>query len=181
MKIMKIRDLTLIDLDEKNIMVVSCDSCGGIGNKRNDVFKAPPYIVGKMTARVAILEVLCTGAKIITITDAVCNEMEPTGKEIIKGIKDELKDANIDKVVLTGSTEENFKTSATALGITAIGLVEKRKLKVNTIKEEAIIVSIGLPKVGDEIDLSGDKEIIDYKTIKELLNIDCVYEIVPVG
>ena len=53
------------------------------------------------------MEVLCTGAEIVSITDAVC-EMGPTGSEIIRGIKQELKEANINNITLNGSTEENF-------------------------------------------------------------------------
>ena len=35
MKIRKHRDLTLIDINKDQILVVSCDSSGGIGNKEN--------------------------------------------------------------------------------------------------------------------------------------------------
>ncbi|MBV1822090.1 hypothetical protein KUA25_29170, partial [Bacteroidales bacterium MSK.15.36] len=75
MKISKVRDLTLIKLTEDKNLIVACDSCGGIGNKLEDTLKVPAFIVGKFTARVALMEVLCTGAEIVSITDAVCNEM----------------------------------------------------------------------------------------------------------
>jgi hypothetical protein len=33
MEVRKIRDLSLITLDEKRTMVIACDSCGGVGMK----------------------------------------------------------------------------------------------------------------------------------------------------
>lgn len=181
MEVRKIRDLTLITLDEKRTMVIACDSCGGVGMKEGDELKVPPFFVGKFAARVPLLEVMCTGAEVVTITDTVSNEMEPTGAEIISGIKEELMAAGIKDIVLTGSTEENFKTSVTALGTTVVGLVNTNELKVNNIKTDALLISIGLPKVGGQINFVKDDEIVDYPSIKNLLKADFVYEIVPVG
>ncbi|MEY7998888.1 AIR synthase related protein [Clostridium sp. Mt-5] len=181
MEVKKIRDLSLITLDEKRTMIIACDSCGGIGGKKGDVLNVPPFYVGKLTARVVLLEVICSGAEVITITNTICNEMNNTGLEIIKGIKEELREADIRDVVLTGSTEENFETSSTALGVTAVGIAVTESLKVNSIKGEAVIISVGIPKVGDEINLEGDEEIVNYETVYKLLHNDFVYEIVPVG
>lgn len=181
MEIRKVRDLSLVAIDADKTMVIACDSCGGIGEKEGDVFKVPSFYVGKFTARVAIFEVMCSGAKIVTIADAVCNEMEPTGSEIIRGIKKELEEAALEEVALTGSTEENMLTSSTGLGVTVIGIADRKALKLNSIKDEALIISIGLPKVGEEINWVKDSEIIDYESINKLLSSSFVYEIVPVG
>jgi len=181
MEITKVRDLTLIKIDRDKTMVIACDSCGSIGMKTGDVLKVPPFYTGKYTARVALMEVLCTGAQVITVVDAICNEMDNTGLEIIKGIKEELKASGIKDIVLTGSTEENFETVSTGLGITVVGIAENKILKVNKVKAKAIVVSIGLPKMGDEIKLDSDEEIVQYNTIAILLKTPGVYEIVPVG
>ncbi|ERI90076.1 hypothetical protein HMPREF1982_04343 [Clostridiales bacterium oral taxon 876 str. F0540] len=181
MEVWKIRDLSLITIDERRTMVIACDSCGSVGIKDGDVLKVPPFYVGKLTSRVALMEVICAGAEVISLTDTVCNEMKTTGEEIIKGIEHELKLAGIRDVVLTGSTEENFSTVSTGLGITVVGIAENNKLKVNNVKNEAVIISIGIPKVGDEINLNEDSEIVDYSSIYKLLNNNLIYEIVPVG
>ncbi|WP_097026458.1 AIR synthase related protein [Clostridium peptidivorans] len=181
MKISKVRDLTLISLDESKTMVVACDSCGSIGMKEGDALKVPHYYVGKLTVRVPLMEVMCAGAEVVTITDAVCNEMEPTGSEIIRGIKEELKLAGIGDIALTGSTEENFKSISTGLGVTVIGIAENKNLKVNAISENCKIISLGIPKVGAEIGLDKDLDIVNYDDLKKLLSLDGVYEIVPVG
>jgi hypothetical protein len=181
MEIRKVRDLSLVAIDADKTMVIACDSCGGIGEKDGDGFKVPSFYVGKFTARVPIFEVMCSGAKIITITDAVCNEMEPTGSEIIRGIREELKEAGLEEIVLTGSTEENMITNSTGLGVTVIGIADRNALKLNRVKQEALIISIGLPKVGAEINWVKDSEIVDYESINKLLSSPFVYEIVPVG
>lgn len=181
MKLRKVRDLSLVDLDNKTTLVIACDSCGGIGMKEGDALKVPPLFVGKFAARVPLLEVLSTGAEVMVITNNVCNEMEPTGKEMIKGISEELAEASIDDAVLTGSTEENFKTISTAVGVTVMGVVPNNLLRVNTAAVCSYVISIGLPKVGDEINYLKDDEIITYLHLKTLLSLNYVYEIIPVG
>jgi len=181
MNVQKVRDLTLVDLGQQRTMVIACDSCGGVGMKERDVLKASPYITGQYTARVAILEVLCTGAEVICLTSTICNEMNTTGKDMIEGIKAELKEAGISNAVLTGSTEENFPTVATGLGVTAVGMIESNRLKVNTIRQEALLIALGQPRVGQEVLESGEKDRIPYSLIKQMLKENEVYEIVPVG
>ncbi|MBU5299327.1 alpha-ribazole-5-phosphate synthase [Clostridium sporogenes] len=195
MNVKKVRDLTLISLDKDKTLVVACDSSGSIGPKKNDILKIPAFYTGKFTIRVGILEVMCTGAEIVTVTNAVCCEMNPTGKEIIDGIKGELKRAGIDEVVLTGSTEENFTTFSTGVGITVLGMVDNSVIKVNSVnnfgdnnekhnkfdEDDVLLISVGIPKLGKEINIYDDKEIVDYVDIKILLENPRVYEIVPVG
>jgi hypothetical protein len=181
MEVRKVRDLTLVDLDGTNTLVIACDSCGSVGLKEKDYLKIPPFYAGKYTARVALMEVMCTGARVVTLTDAVCCEMDPTGSEIIEGIKEELAAAGIDQIVLTGSTEENFPTYSTGLGITVIGVKESSKLKINNVEKSCAVVTVGVPKVGAEVNLDNDPDLASYSDIERLLGDSEVFEIVPVG
>lgn len=181
MNVKKIRDLTIIEISNEQSIVIACDSCGGIGFKEGDSLKVSPFFTGRLTARVALFEVLCSGARVITLADAVCNEMNPTGNEIIKGIKAELKCAEISNIVLTGSTEENIPTISTALGITVVGIALNKELKINKVKSGAIIISIGIPRVGHEVNFQSDNENVSYDLIRKLLNEKNVLELVPVG
>ncbi|QDR82164.1 hypothetical protein SPTER_35850 [Sporomusa termitida] len=167
-------------LDRDKTMVIACDSCGGIGLKAGDALQVTPFITGKYAARVAIMEVICAGAEVICLTNTICNEFDPTGIAIIQGIEEELKAAGIREVVLTGSTEENFSTVMTGLGITAVGLAETKKLKINNIKGEALLVALGRPNVGREV-LNRPEEQVNYHTIRQLLGDEAVYELIPVG
>lgn len=181
MKVCKVRDISLIDIGNDSTMVIACDSCGGIGMKEGDALKVPPFFTGKFTVRVALMEVISSGAEVVTVTDSVCCEMEPTGSEIIKGIKSELQNAGIDDVVLTGSTEENFPTTATGLGVTVVGIAQNKDLKVCNVKKQSIVISVGIPKVGSEIGLEKDEDIVSYSDIIKLMKCGYAYEIVPVG
>ncbi|GBG55641.1 hypothetical protein SPFL3102_031334 [Sporomusaceae bacterium FL31] len=181
MKISKVRDLTLVKIDEHKTLVIACDSCGGVGMKEGDALKVSPRITGKFTARVALFEVLCAGAEVVCLTNNVCNEMDDTGQQVRKGIIEELEAAGVDQIVLTGSTEENFPTISTGIGITVLGIAASPQLKVNQIHQDAALVVIGQPKVGTEILACQPGEIVDYNTIRYLLAQPEVCEIVPVG
>lgn len=181
MKMKKVRDLILVDIDSEKTMVIACDSAGSIGEKENDILRVSPFITGKYCARVGLLEVISTNAEVVAVIDNVCNEMYPTGEQIIKGIEEELACAGLEEVALGGSTEENFPTFSTAVGVTVIGVGRKEILKINSVKNNGFIYSIGIPKVGGEINIKQDKEIIEYKTLMELLKLEGVQEIVPVG
>lgn len=55
-------------------------------------------------------------------------------------------------------------------------------MKVNNIKKDCLVISIGIPKVGKEINIEGyDEEIANYNHIYSLLKEEEAYEIVPVG
>ena len=172
------RDLTIVPLGPQDCMVIACDSCGAVGGKKGDVLALSPRYVGKFTARVALTEVLCSGALPVTIVNGVACEMEPTGKEIIAGIQDELKNAGFADIVLTGSTEENFLTSMTALAVTVIGTVKTSNLKFSRAVKGDRLILLGSPKVGSEVELESKGF---YGEIHRLLSMPLVREMIPVG
>ena len=172
------RDLTIVPLGSRDCIVIACDSCGAIGSKEGDVLKLPPRYSGKFTARVALTEIMCSGALPVTITNGVSCEMSPTGEETISGIYDELKNAGIADIVLTGSTEENFTTSMTALAVTVIGTAEQSKLKFGRASAGDKLILLGTPKFGSEVDLESKGF---YTEIRRLLQLSEVREIIPVG
>ncbi|SDJ80790.1 AIR synthase related protein [Natronincola ferrireducens] len=181
MKVRNFRDLTLINHDPQKFMVIACDSCGSVGSKEEDIVKVPPEVVGYYTTRVAVMEVLSVGAQILTVINTLSVEMEPTGRQIITGIQRLLKEGGIEAVCLNGSTEENFKTLQTAMGVTVIGEVEKPKAKINTSKKGDLVVVIGVPKVGEEITIPFDNEICSVKDLQTLLTMKEAREIYTVG
>lgn len=143
-----------------------------------DVVKISPDIVGYFGAHVALCENIAYGATPITIVNTLSVEMNNTGKEIIKGIKKAAKLIDIDtENVITGSTEENFPTIQTGIGITVIGIKEKN-INFKTEKEN-IAILVGLPKVGEEVLNSND--ILTLDILKRLRDNNYIHEIVPIG
>lgn len=181
MKIEKYRDLTLIDINENQSLVVSCDSSGGIGEKENDIIKTTPEVVGYFTTQVALMELISFGADPITIINTLSVEMDNTGKRILDGIKDVLNPLELDNdMIVTGSTEENFPVTVTGAGITVIGIINKNEWKRPKTSSGMIAVVVGLPKVGEEV-LENKDKIMNIADLIRLKNSDYIDEILPVG
>lgn len=174
------RDVSLLQLNKEEILVIACDSAGGLGQKCHDQIKVPNQIVGKYTVKVPLMEVMSVGAEVISVIDNLSVEYEPTGREIIAGIRENLKLLGKTEF-LNGSTEENVKTVQTALGVTVIGKVKVDKL--NKYKKSAannIIVAAGLPLVGEEL-LAAKSKAVDFKKFLQLKNLNYLEQILPVG
>jgi len=159
-------------------LVIACDTCGAVGEKDGDILKLPPRYVGKFAVRVALMEVICAGATPIVVINGVACEMNPTGAEVILGIQDELKNAGISDITLTGSTEENFATSMTALAVTVIGTASTGSLKFGLAAKSDKLILLGRPKVGVEVELESKGF---YAELQKLLAMPEVKEIIPVG
>ena len=172
------RDLIIIY--ERDIAyVISCDSLGAIGNKEHDQLKVSEDVVGKTTIKVALAEALCLGAMPLVMADTLSVEMDPTGKKIIDAIEDELAENNLSHVLLTGSTEENFPTSMTGIGITVISRANVSDLKVKNTKRGMHVCLLGYPLVGSEVINSKNAlELKDYVSIRKSKEI---VEAIPVG
>lgn len=182
MKIYKFRDLTFIDINENQIMVIACDSSGAIGNKERDVVKVEPEILGYFTTQVALMEILAIGARPITIVNALSVEMNDTGERIIKGVKKALEPLKFPEAeIITGSTEENFPVCQTAMGITIIGMLDKKTWTRPKTVKDALAVVVGIPKIGNDVIKDGGKEILSIPYLLELKNNPKVHEILPVG
>jgi hypothetical protein len=177
-----LRDLSLFKLDRKRILVVSCDSAGGIGPKPFDNVKVSGSVVGKFTARVALMEVLSVGALPFCITVALSVEPQPTGAQILNGIRSELRHASLALPITLQSSEKNFAVKQTGLGITVLSIASPRSLRMNRCERGDAVVAIGTPQVGEEV-VSGErnKSVSDTMDVRRLLKIPFVHEILPVG
>lgn len=175
------RDVEVVTLNESQVLVAACDSSGAIGMKELDQVKVPWSVTGRFGARVALLEVLSSGAVPQIITVAISNEPEPAGEEILKGVRDELKTINMPSLPMAISTEKNIVTKQTGLGITVVGLCKKDELRIGRSKRDDSIFCLGYPKVGSEVGSPDDPEILQAIDIERLLKNQAVHDIVPVG
>ena len=177
------RDLLLFQLPNKQILVVGCDSSGGIGPKPLDKLKVSGYILGKFTSRAALMEVLSVGATPLCVVDALGVEPQPLGAEILQGIRDESKQAGLDpKLAVTGSTEKNIVVEQTGIGVTVIGICSLEQLRIGTSQPDDLVVAVGLPSVADEV-LPAEKtgNIAETKDVLKLLSLSIIHEVIPVG
>lgn len=174
---MKRRDVTLLDLPGGDRLIIACDVAGGIGPKVHDRIKAPGYLLGRLTARVALMELIAAGGRPIALVDTCAVEPEPAGADILRGVRDEAALAGLAADAITGSFEKNIPVVQTGLGVTAIGLAI-RTPPVARVGD--VIVAIGHPKVGSEV-APDDPDAADLPLLQRLMADPLVHDIVPVG
>ena len=177
------RDLSVFEINDDSVMVVGCDSAGGIGPKPLDKVKVSGYTLGRFTARVALMEVLAVGATPICLTNTLGVEPDPTGFEILEGIKSEIQLAGLDSsLVVIGSMEKTVAVEQTGIGITVVGLAPKNNLKIGLSKPDDLLVAVGRPSVKDEVLPAEERgEIADLEDLLKLMRCDFVHDVIPVG
>lgn len=177
----RVRDLLILPVAAGTVAVIGCDSSGGIGPKERDAVKVPAYVVGRFTSRVALMEVLASGAQPAALVSTLCAEPDPVGIEVSRGVADELAGAGLaGQVAVTGSSEKNVPTEQTGLGITVIGFVERVGLRFGHSMKGDDIVCVGFPRVGREVRID-DPEIADVPMLRRMLEMPGVREVVPAG
>jgi hypothetical protein len=177
------RDVSVFEISPDLVMVVGCDSAGGIGPKLLDKIKVSGHTLGRFTARVALMEVLAVGALPIFLTNTLSVEPDPTGLEILDGIKSEIKLAHLDSsLIVIGSMEKTVSVEQTGIGITVAGLASKNNLKIGLSKPDDLIVAVGCPSVKNEVLPAEERgEIADLENLLKLMSCNFVHEVIPVG
>lgn len=163
--------------------MVSCDSAGGIGSKPLDRVRTSSFVVGKFTARVALMETLSTGAEPVCIASALAVEPKPTGDQILRGVRAEMKHALLRRnTPIVNSAEKNFKVQSTGVGVTAIGVGIRKRMRIGRCEAGDEILVIGLPHVGGEVLLAEKRGIItNSQDVRKLLCTNTVHELIPAG
>lgn len=172
-------DLALVTLG-RQLLAVACDSCAGAGDKPGDTVPATPYVVGRFTCRVPLLEVLAVGAQPILVVATMGVEPEPAGVRMLAGIRDEARLAGVADDGILVSTEKNIPVSQTALGVTVLAHAEAGSLRYGRGQPGQTVVAVGNPKVGPEVHLD-DPEIADIPTLRLALDFPLVGDAIPVG
>ena len=176
------RDLLLLRVSRDRLLAVTCDAAGGIGLKPQDKVRAHPRLLGKMTARVALMELLAIGGNPIALAGTLSVEPKPTGDQVLKGMLAELRYARLRNVQILASSEKNVKVGQTGIGVTAIGFVSTSKLRIGRCRPGDEVVAVGEPHVGQEV-LHGEacRKIADTLDIIKVREKSFVHEMIPVG
>ena len=80
-------DVSILKVPTGHSIVVGSTSSGGVGPKSMDKVKVEGRILGKFLARVALMDVAATGAFPLLLSVTLGVEKEPTGREILEGIR----------------------------------------------------------------------------------------------
>lgn len=179
--IKRYRDLSLIEIGGE-VLVIANDSSCSIGSKEYDFVKTSPENMGYYASQVPLMEVLAYGAEPILMIDNLTVEYEPTGKRVIQGVKKAIESIGMDpELMLNGSTEENFKSVQTGIGLTVIGKAASKEIPLHKTSIDEIIVSLGHPLLGNEILDDRERTIMNARRMKKLRSLSFVNNILPVG
>lgn len=177
----RFRDLSIVDFGSVNLVVAN-DSSGAIGSKENDLLKADPEVVAYHGAEVALMEVIAYGADPVLLVNNLMVEMNPTGKQMIRGIKKSMESVGMDPdKSINGSTEENFPTSQTGIGITVIGTTEKKGIPIYNSQRGDIVVALGKPLVGEQVLKADSRDMMSSKKLLKIRSLPYINELLPVG
>jgi selenophosphate synthetase-related protein len=176
-------DVSIMKIPTGHAIVVGSTSSGAVGPKSMDKVKVEGRVLGKFLARVALMDVTATGAFPLLLSVTLGVENEPTGHEIIEGIRKEATFLGLEpNQVLMENTEDNFETVQTGAGLTVVGFANEEELRLGKTQPGDIVVAVGKPKVGDEvIPAEARGEIADLKNVMQLSQKKYVHDIVPVG
>ena len=181
--VQKSRDLSIIHLLNGITLVIACDSNASNGEKELDTHPNSVQEVAVSALKVPLMEVIASGAKPLVIVNNLCVEMNSYGKRIIDQMRMELARCGLlERVQLTGSTEDNMLTRQTGIGVTVIGIVQTDKLRAGTSQPGDVVVCIGIPQSGIDVpysEFSADVAKID--TVLRLDSLNYVHEILPIG
>lgn len=168
-------------LTRESVLVVACDSAGGIGPKPSDKIRVGGQVVGQFTSRVALAETLSVGAAPFLIVATLSVEPKPTAASVINGVRKELRAARI-AVPILRSTEKNVQVAQTGIGVTVLAKVTRDLLRIGRSRVGDAIVAIGRPHVGSEVRRGEmNHKIADLRDLRNLLNFAQIHDIIPVG
>lgn len=155
-------------------LVVTTDNSGAIGEKLADMVQVADELTAYFSARVTLLEQWAANAQPFTV---ILHNFsgENSWAAYQQGVEKVLKEASIEDIILTGSTETNMDLLQSAVAVTMLG------------KEQSPLVSTagdwytyGKPLVGNEV-LETTEEVASLAKIRQALDEEIVHQIWPVG
>ena len=176
------RDLTYLRVGDDEVLVVACDSDGGIGPKPHDTVAVPGEELGRFAARVPLLEVVAAGAEPVLVVDTLAVERDPTGEAIMAGVFIEAAAAGLGRDSVTGSTEDNVPTVATGVGVTVIARSTLARLRVGSTRPPFAVLLLGRPMSAPK-ELFGPEhpEVLSVPQLMVAMEIAGVSEALPIG
>lgn len=176
------RDLVYLRTGADEVLVVACDSDGGLGPKPADTVAVSGFDLGRFAARVPLLEVIAAGATPVLVVDTLAVELEPTGSAIISGVRTEAELAGLSPDAVTGSTEDNVPTVATGVGVTVLGRAAIDALRIGTARSGDLLAVVGHPMSAPDHQFGPDSPgVLSCPALTAALEIPGITEALPIG
>lgn len=176
---MHVSDVATVPLTDKLELVIASDNSATIGNKEHDIIQVDDEVTGYYTCRVAYMDLIRAGASpdVIVLQNFTGNS---AWKAYQKGVHQLLAEANRPSLPITGSTETNFTTLQSGLGLTIVGTRNKpssNRIKWRGTEQFAVI---GKPLVGNQA-IEQPEHIAPVSLYEQLAQMDEIIDLVPVG
>jgi hypothetical protein len=170
------RDLAVLNILGRGTLVAACDAVGGLGAKPDDVEWMDPECVGYFSARVVLVELLSMRATPIMAMCSFCVELNPTAVRLLAGVKQQLREEGLENVLMINSTETNFSTKHTAMGIVMLGRC--KRWSQPRVELGDVLYRVGTPRVGLKV---GDPDILPIAVVRQAVRTRGVHEVIPLG
>jgi hypothetical protein len=155
-------------------LLAACDALGAIGAMPADTVAAPWPLVGRLTARVALMELIALGAEPRLL--AVAAVVAPGA--VLAGVREEAAVAGLAEDDVAWSAERNMAPKQTAVGVTAVGLAPA--LRLARAGSGLAMLALGRPKAGAAVWL-GDPETADLPALRRVLACPSTVAVSPAG
>lgn len=172
------RDPVILPLTADQELIITSDNSGAIGEKREDKVSTPNKIVGYYACRVAIMECLAVRGEVKAIVMQNFTNDE-AWQDYKNGVEQVLNELNLKEIPITGSTESNFASLQSGLGLTIVGTRSKEKEQKPWTCNESYAV-IGTPLVGEEV-INRHEEIAPLWLFQHLCQLEEVKAVSTVG
>ncbi|QKY68697.1 hypothetical protein [Lentibacillus sp. CBA3610] len=170
-------NVVVLPLSSDQELVITSDNSGAIGEKPHDAVSTSNAVVGRFACRVAVMECLAAGGDVqaVVMQNFTDDEAWLDYKHGVEQILDELE---LDHIPITGSTESNFASLQSGLGLTIIGT--RTIVKTSDFLGEEGFAVIGKPLVGSEV-LEQPDEVAPLWLFQRLCRLESVKALLPVG
>ncbi|GGJ99566.1 hypothetical protein GCM10007063_22370 [Lentibacillus kapialis] len=167
----------VLPLTAEQELVITSDNSGTIGEKPHDAVQTSNAVVGHFGCRVAVMECLATGGDVRAVV--IQNFTDDKAWHDYKyGVMQILNELGLNNLPITGSSESNFTSLQSGLGLTVIGT------RLMTTKSNSLIgkdfAVIGTPLVGNEV-LEQPYRIAPLWLFQRLCRFESVTALLPVG
>lgn len=174
-----ISDVVIIPISPQHELVIASDNSGAIGMKSLDEVRVTNEVTSYYACRVAYMDFIRVGGipKAIVIQNFTG---DCAWQEYEVGIKRFLEETNSPELPITGSTESNFVTVQSGIGLTIIGIRDKHRGKRQKLNGTELFAVIGKPLVGKQA-LDQREHIAPISLYEQFAQMDEVIDLLPVG
>ncbi|HTN58733.1 MAG TPA: hypothetical protein VL043_10730 [Protaetiibacter sp.] len=178
----RVRDLTVMELDDERLLVIACDSVGSIGPKPADRHPVSARTAAHFAARVPLVEVIAAGARPEILINTLSVEMNPTGAEMIAEFQAIAAGLGLESERVTGSTEDNVPSDSTGIGVTVLASATRDELRPGRARPGDKVLCVGRPTSAPEDHIViDDPRLVSLPLLAELVALPGVGDALPVG